>query len=107
MGAATYRFKAVDLTGLPQKGEIAGDSKQAVTEQLKQRGLTVMDVEEKRSGLSMEIALPSRIKAADLTVMTRQLATMVSSGMTLLRSFHVLEDQIENKKLKLVVEEVR
>ena len=107
MGAATYRFKAVDLTGLPQKGEIAGDSKQAVTDELKQRGLTVMDVEEKRSGLSMEIALPSRIKAADLTVMTRQLATMVSSGMTLLRSFHVLEDQIENKKLKLVVEEVR
>ena len=107
MGAATYRFKAVDLTGLPQKGEIAGESKQAVTDELKQRGLTVMDVEEKRSGLSMEIALPSRIKAADLTVMTRQLATMVSSGMTLLRSFHVLEDQIENKKLKLVVEEVR
>jgi len=107
MGAATYRFKAVDLTGLPQKGEIAGESMQAVTDELKQRGLAVMDVQEKKSGLSMEIALPARVKAADLTVMTRQLATMVSSGMTLLRAFHVLEEQIENKKLKEVVEQVR
>ncbi|MDP8909930.1 MAG: type II secretion system F family protein, partial [Chloroflexota bacterium] len=107
MGAANYRFKAVDLTGLPQKGEISGDSKQAVTDELKQRGLVVTDVEEKKSGLSMEISLPSRIKAAELTVMTRQLSTMVSSGMTLLRAFHVLEEQIENKKLKEVVEQVR
>jgi type IV pilus assembly protein PilC len=55
----------------------------------------------------MEIALPQRVKAADLTVMTRQLSTMVSSGMTLLRAFHVLEEQIEHKKLKEVVERVR
>ncbi len=107
MGAATYRYKAVDVSGLPQKGEVAGESKQAVTDELKQRGLTVTDVEEKKSGLSMELALPSRIKPSELTVMTRQLSTMVSSGMTLLRAFHVLEEQIENKKLKEIVEKVR
>ena len=48
-----------------------------------------------------------RVKAAELTVMTRQLATMISSGMTLLRAFYVLEDQIENKKLKETVGAVR
>jgi type IV pilus assembly protein PilC len=67
----------------------------------------VTEVAEKKSGLSMEIALPQRVKAADLTIMTRQLSTMVSSGMTLLRAFHVLEDQVENKKLKEVIEKVR
>jgi len=107
MSAATYSFKAVDLTGLPQKGEILGESLAAVTDELKSRGLTVTDVAEKKSGLKMELALPSRIKAAELTVMTRQLSTMVSSGMTLLRAFHVLEEQIENKKLKEIVEQVR
>ncbi len=107
MGAATYRYKAVDVSGLPQKGEVSGESMQAVTDQLKQRGLTVTDVAEKKSGLSMELTLPSRIKATELTVMTRQLSTMVSSGMTLLRAFHVLEEQIENKKLKEIVEKVR
>jgi type IV pilus assembly protein PilC len=107
MSAATYSFKAVDLTGLPQKGEILGASKAAVTDELKARGLTVTDVSEKKTGLNVELALPSRIKSAELTVMTRQLSTMVSSGMTLLRAFHVLEEQVENKKLKEVIEHVR
>ena len=39
--------------------------------------------------------------------MTRQLATMITSGMTLLRAFYVLEDQLENKKLKETVGAVR
>ena len=39
--------------------------------------------------------------------MTRQLATMVSSGMTLLRAFYVLEDQVENPKLKDTLSAVR
>jgi type IV pilus assembly protein PilC len=56
----------------------------------------------------MELSLgPKRVKAAELTVMTRQLATMISSGMTLLRAFYVLEDQLENKMLKETVGKVR
>src|SRR3954447_3836850 len=55
----------------------------------------------------MEIGLPKKVKANDLTVMTRQLATMVSSGMTLLRAFYVLEEQVEQPKLKEVLAQVR
>ena len=101
-GAATFTFKAVDGTGTPQKGEMQGSSKQAVTELLKAQGLTVHDVTEKKTGLQFELSMPgsNRVKSADLTVMTRQLSTMVSSGMTLLRAFYVLEEQVESKKLK-------
>ncbi len=107
MATATYAYKAVDLTGTPQKGEMAAASKTAVTEALRAKGLTVSDVTEKKSGLNMEIGLPSRVKAQDLTIMTRQLATMVSSGMTLLRAFYVLEAQVEHPKLKETLELVR
>jgi type IV pilus assembly protein PilC len=107
MAASVYTFKAVDLTGVPQKGEMEGASKQAVTDELLSRGLTVQDVTEKKTGLKMEIGLPKRVKAYDLTVMTRQLATMVSSGMTLLRAFYVLEEQVENPKLKETLGAVR
>jgi type IV pilus assembly protein PilC len=56
----------------------------------------------------MDISLgPKKVKAAELTVMTRQLATMISSGMTLLRTFYVLEEQVENKKLKDTLTAVR
>ena len=56
----------------------------------------------------MELRLgPKRVKAAELTVMSRQLATMISSGMTLLRAFYVLEEQIENTKLRETIAGVR
>ena len=108
MSAATFTFKAVDGAGVPSKGEIKGPDKNAVTEELRSRGLQVMELVEKKSGLQMELSLgPKRVKAAELTVMTRQLATMISSGMTLLRAFYVLEDQLENQKLKETVGAVR
>jgi type IV pilus assembly protein PilC len=105
---ATFAFKAVDLSGIPHAGTVDGASKQAVTEELKGRGLKVMALEEKKSGLQMEIRLgPKRVKQHELTVMSRQLATMISSGMTLLRAFYVLEDQIENQLLRETVAAVR
>jgi type IV pilus assembly protein PilC len=105
---ATFAFKAVDLAGLPQAGVVDGVTRQSVTEDLMGRGLRVMALEEKKSGLQMDITLgPKRVKAHELTVMTRQLATMISSGMTLLRTFYVLEDQVENQKLRETIAAVR
>ena len=105
---ATYAFKAVDLSGIPQNGEIDGADKQSVTQMLKEQGLKVMALEEKKSGLQMELRLgPKRVKAAELTVMSRQLATMISSGMTLLRAFYVLEEQVENQMLRETLGAVR
>src|SRR4028119_2393311 len=70
---ANFSFKAVDPTGLPHKGILKGESKEAVLDELKGRGLTVTDVTEKSSGLKIEIKLlPKRVKAADLPIMTRQ-----------------------------------
>ena len=106
--AATFAYKAVDGAGIPSAGEIVGASAEAVRETLRVQGLTVMDLREKKSGMKMEIRLlPKRVKAPELTIMTRQLATMISSGMTLLRSFYVLEEQIENDALREAVSEVR
>ncbi|HEY6694110.1 MAG TPA: type II secretion system F family protein [Solirubrobacteraceae bacterium] len=107
MAAATFTYKALDASGIPSTGEIVGATKDAVVDELKARGLTVMDLKEKKSGLQMEITLMKRVKATELTIMTRQLATMISSGMTLLRAFYVLEEQIENKLLRETVAAVR
>jgi type IV pilus assembly protein PilC len=105
---ATYAFKAVDLSGIPQTGTIDGADKKTVTSELKAKGLKVMALEEKKSGLKMELRLgPKRVKATELTVMSRQLATMISSGMTLLRAFYVLEEQVENQLLRETIGTVR
>jgi type IV pilus assembly protein PilC len=104
---ATYVFRAIDLAGSSAKGEVEAASKQAVADQLKSRGLVVVDISDKHSSKELNIALFERVKAADLTIMTRQLATMVASGMTLLRALYVLEDQTESKPLKESIVGVR
>src|SRR3954451_1805577 len=106
---ATYTFKAIDLAGVSAHGELDAGSKQAVTDELRQRGLIVLDIVEQKTSVSNKDLFErfKKIKAHELTVMTRQLATMVSSGMSILRSFHVLEDQTENEKLKDILSHVR
>src|SRR3954454_5385056 len=103
----TYVFKAMDIAGLPAKGEVEAESKQAVAEQLRQRGLIVLEIADKHRSKEINLEMFKRIKAEELTIMTRQLATMVSSGMSILRSLYVLEMQTENKKLAHTLVEVR
>ncbi len=103
----TFTFKAMDLTGVPAKGEVEADSKQAVAAQLKDRGLVVVDIAHKYRSKELNIDLMSRVSAKDLAVASRQLSTMVSSGMSILRALQVLEEQVKSKLLKETIEAVR
>jgi type IV pilus assembly protein PilC len=105
---ATYAFKALDLTGVPTHGEVEAEDKQSVASQLRGKGLVVIDIEERKpTDVGDILARFKRIKSGDLTVATRQLSTMVSSGLSLLRALYVLEDQTENDKLRETFIEVR
>jgi type IV pilus assembly protein PilC len=96
---STYVFKAIDLAGHQARGEVEAESKQSVADQLKAKGLIVLDIADKRTSKQIELPWLNRVKLGDLSVMTRQLATMISSGMTILRALYVLEAQTENKNL--------
>jgi type IV pilus assembly protein PilC len=107
VSAAVYAFRAVDSLGAPVRGELEGGSPDIVTSTLRSRGLTVLHVEPKKKPLEIDIDRFSRVKQRDLMIMTRQLATMVSAGLTLLKALRVLEDQTESKKLKETLVDVR
>ena len=96
----TYSFKAMDLAGVPAKGEVEAVSKQDVADQLKQRGLIVIDIANKYRSRELNIELFARVKPAELAVATRQLSTMITSGMAILRALQVLESQTKSKLLK-------
>jgi type IV pilus assembly protein PilC len=105
---ATYAFKALDLAGAPTKGEMEAGDKQAVAAQLRSKGLIVVDIEEQVPANAGDIlARFRRVKPDELVIATRQLSTMVSSGMSLLRSLYVIEEQTENDKLRDIWIEVR
>ncbi|HSZ13638.1 MAG TPA: type II secretion system F family protein [Solirubrobacteraceae bacterium] len=104
---STYVFKAIDLAGAKARGEVEADSKQAVSDQLKQRGLIVLDIADKHSSREIELAFMKRVSANDLAIFARQLSTMISSGMSILRALYVLEEQTEDKFLTETIVAVR
>src|SRR5918995_7216399 len=105
---ASFAFKALDLSGAATRGEMEAGDKQAVAAQLRSKGLIVVDIEEQKAANAGDIlARFRRVKADELVVATRQLATMVSSGMSLLRALYVIEEQTENDKLRETWIEVR
>lgn len=97
---ATFAWKAVDALGAQTSGTIDAETKNSVIEQLRQKGLVVLEVRDKQT--SKEISLPGSggVKAHEMTIMTRQLATMISSGMTILRALMIIEAQTQNKTLR-------
>ncbi len=104
---STYVFKAIDLAGGKARGEVEADSKQAVSDQLKQRGLIVLDIADKHSSKNIDITLSKSVKPTELAIFARQLSTMISSGMSILRALYVLEEQTESKYLKETIVAVR
>jgi type IV pilus assembly protein PilC len=103
----TYAFRAVDSLGAKVKGEVEADSPAAVVDLLRGRGLMALDVKVNRTGLDLTLDRFARLKLEDVALLTRQLATMISSGLSLLRALMVLESQTENPRLKGAVVAVR
>ncbi|HXB63980.1 MAG TPA: type II secretion system F family protein [Solirubrobacteraceae bacterium] len=104
---STYVFKAMDLAGVKARGEVDADSKQAVSDQLKAKGMIVLDIADKHSSREINLSFMERVTASDLAVFSRQLATMITSGMSILRAMYVLEEQTENKLMKATIVAVR
>ena len=109
MSARTYTWKALAPGGATQSGEMVGQSQAEVAAQLRTRGLTVVDVNQKAGSLDLDELLDRfrPVKAREITVLARQLATMVASGLSLLRALYVLEEQTETTKVKGAVSSVR
>jgi type IV pilus assembly protein PilC len=101
-GASTFAFRAMDVAGAATAGEVEAESKAQVTEQLRQRGLIVLDVSEKNEPFKIEDVF-RRWKGVDmreLAIFSRQFATLVASGMPMLRTLHTLEEQTQDDRIK-------
>src|SRR4029078_3968477 len=83
--------------------------KSQVSEQLRQKGLIVLDVSEKSNPIKIEDVM-RRWKSVDmreLAVFSRQFATLVASGMPMLRTLNTLEEQSKDEEIKEAVAGLR
>ena len=110
MSLATFDYQVRDRAGKVVRGRIDAESPAAVATKLKAMGYAPISINKANSGLKKEITIPgfgNKIKLKDIAISARQFATMINSGLSLLRSLAILGDQTENKKLAEVYSQVR
>lgn len=109
--ATTFAYKVRDKQGQLRTGKIEGQSQTMVAKALREKGLTPISIEaQKSSALQMEIKIPglsNRVRAKDTVLFSRQFATMVNSGLSLIRALSVLVDQTSSAALADVIRQVR
>ena len=107
----TYEYELSDRTGKVVKGRIDAQNEEAVANRLRSMGMAPIAIHEiSTSGLQTEISIPGfgdRVKLKDLAVMARQLATMISAGLSLLRALTILSEQTDSKPLAKALGTVR
>ena len=104
----TYEYKVRDRTGSMVTGQLVGDSETLVLQRLREMGMTPVEVKKAGTGMKMEINLrPGRVKLKTIAVFCRQFATMVNSGLPILRALSILADQTDNQELEKVLVQAR
>ncbi|RJQ39996.1 MAG: type II secretion system F family protein [Nitrospiraceae bacterium] len=106
----TYSYKVRNQIGEIINGVVDAPNTDAAAEQLFSKGYTPIKIEAgkevKASGES-GLQFFDRVKDEDLIVFSRQLATLVSSGISFIRSLDTLSEQTRSRKLRGIIEEVR
>jgi type IV pilus assembly protein PilC len=106
----TYDYEALDSSGKRTKGKVDATSDATAAATLRAQGVLPLSIKESGRGLSAEIKIPGlgdRVKLKDIAIVCRQFATMTSSGLSLLRSLAILEEQTPNPKLAHALRDVR
>lgn len=107
---AEFTYKARTAADTTQSGTITASDRSAAMTALKQKGLRpiVVKAVASKKGFNANISLPgsSGVKGKDLTIFTRQLSTMISAGVPILRALQTLKDQTESPALKAALDQI-
>ena len=106
---ATFSYKALDAKGKQKKGTQEADSARMLRQQLRNVGMTPLEVESvatkrKKAGAGF---IQSKIKTADLALITRQLSTLVASSIPIEESLQAVAEQCDKPKIKDMISSVR
>ncbi len=111
---AVYEYVAFDERGKEIKGIIDADSPRLARQKLRANGIFPISLKEEKKTEgeigARDISLSwfsRRIKLSDVTVMTRQLSTLIGAGLPLVTSLNGLLEQTENPSLKRVIAQIR
>jgi type IV pilus assembly protein PilC len=109
-GTTTYKYAVRDRSGRLVNGQLAAETEAALVQRLKSMGYAPVSIERANTGLQKELRIPGfgpKVKLKDLAIFSRQFATMINSGLSLMRALSILSEQTDNPELGRIVAEVR
>ena len=109
MSTTQYTYKVRDARGKFVEGKVEAASEAAVADKLRAMGYVPLEVRAANVGIQREIRFggKKRVKLKDLSVFSRQFATMIDAGLTILRSLTIMSEQSENPELRRVLKQVK
>jgi type IV pilus assembly protein PilC len=99
-----YTWQGTDRQGRPAKGEVVGPNQAIVKAQLRKQGIVAKTVKRKSKPL---LQMKQKIKAADIAIFARQLATMMKAGVPLVQSFDIVAEGLENRSMRDLVIDIK
>ena len=107
----TFEYTVRDQAGQTKTGTMSGNNAKAVSDRLRESGYAPLSVTEQKESLGQkELSIPGfggKVGLKDLAIFARQFATMINSGLSLIRALNILAEQTENPKLAEIIGEVR
>ena len=102
--AALFTWEGTDRQGRKTKGEISSTNQQVARAELRRQGINPSKVQKKTAS---RFSFGGKVKSADISLFTRQMATMMKAGVPLVQSFDIVADGSDNAKLKVLIREIR
>ena len=101
----TFVWNGLDRHGRKGQGEIVATSQALAKAQLRKQGITAKSVKKKSKPLFSTMG--KDIKAADIAIFSRQMATMMKAGVPLVQSFEIVQEGLENPPMSKLVGEIK
>jgi type IV pilus assembly protein PilC len=98
----TFAYDGVDRKGIKVKGELPARNMALAKVTLRKQGITIKTIREKKKNI-LEGLMKKKISTLDITIFTRQLATMMKAGVPLVQSFEIVAEGLENPSMREVV----
>ncbi|MCI8508231.1 MAG: type II secretion system F family protein [Lachnospiraceae bacterium] len=97
---AQFNYKAVDKSGKPRKGTIDAADHDKALEKLKSEGLSVTEIKDAGEGSKGFSLGKKKVKSRDLSILCKQMVSILNAGVTVITALDMLSEQMDNKTLK-------
>lgn len=103
----TFKYQGTNRNGKKVKGEVTAASPSIAKAQLRRQGITANKVSKKSAEITLFGSGKKKITTEDITVFTRQMATMMKAGVPLVQAFEIVADGLENKTMAEIVNDMK